>query len=262
MLRVRNEARWIERVLLAALPVCERIFVMDDHSDDYTCELVRRMDNKITLINSPFVGINEARDKELLLSRVMGCVSDFHLEGNPRSPFYALAIDGDEVLEDGAAEKIHASLAMADVHGIHAFKLPILYAWDREDQIRVDGVYRTFARPSLFRLMNKAFRFQRTPWGAKQPDGSSANFHCSSIPQELLHHAQTAPICPARVLHMGYIDAELRAKKYAWYNKIDPDNHAEDSYQHVWQGDPGGPPANARLKHAGPLELVPLSSLK
>ena len=29
MLRVRNEARWIEEVLRAALPVCERIFVLD-----------------------------------------------------------------------------------------------------------------------------------------------------------------------------------------------------------------------------------------
>lgn len=260
MMRIKNEQRFIERTLRAALPVCERIFVFDDNSTDLTREIVRGLDEKITLIYSPFKGLDEARDKEYALDRIMASVSDWHLEGSLKSPFWCLAIDGDEVVEDGAAAKIRESIHQANMREIHALKLPILYVWDKENQIRVDGVYRTFARPSLFRLMNKAFRFQRTPWG-RQIDGVNANFHCSSIPQELLRHAQTAPMCPARILHYGYFDARLRADKVAWYNRIDPNNPSEDRYRHCWQGDPGGPPADARLKHAGPMQFKDLSEI-
>lgn len=255
MLRIRNEERWIERVLKAMLPVCERIFVLDDHSADRTAEISCNVDSRVTLIPSPFEGLDESRDKSYLLDRIMDCVPDVHLRGDEHSPYSVLALDGDEILEPDAARKIRLSLSMANDHDrpIHAFKLPILYCWDREDRIRVDGVYRHFARPSLFRLMNRAFRFQRTPWGG--------NFHCSSIPQELLHHAQTAPLCPARILHMGYVDAELRAKKYAWYNKMDPNNPAEDFYRHVNQNDPGGVPGDVKLKHAGPINIMDLKDI-
>ena len=99
-----------------------------------------------------------------------------------------------------------------------------------------------FARPSLFRLMNRNFRFQKTPWG------NGANFHCSSIPQELLHHAHG--VCPAPLLHLGYMDAEDRMRKFLWYSKIDPNNEVEDRYRHIIQGDPGGPAWNECLRYA------------
>jgi hypothetical protein len=97
--------------------------------------------------------------------------------------------------------------------------------------------------------MNRAFQFQKTPWG------NGANFHCSSIPQELLHHAHVA--CPAPLLHLGYVSQEIRKRKFDFYNKIDPGNIAEGQYLHICSGDPGGPPADAKLLHAGPLEVVP-----
>ena len=40
IMRVKNEARWIDRVLASILPLCERVLVMDDGSTDGTDELV------------------------------------------------------------------------------------------------------------------------------------------------------------------------------------------------------------------------------
>jgi len=244
MLRVKNEARWIKRVIDSILPLCERVFVLDDHSTDFTDELCERMDERVTVYRSHFEGIDETRDKNFLLGRILTCVSDVHLRGNLASPFWVLAIDGDEVLSDEGSDVLRQTLPNTKSQ---AFKLPVRYLWDKDTQVRVDGVYRTFARPSLFRLMNREFTFQSTPWGG--------NFHCSSIPQQLLHHAHEA--CHAPLLHLGYMHKTDRIRKYEWYNRIDPQNQAEDCYRHMVIGDVF--PASSRFLHAGPLELQALN---
>lgn len=241
---------------MSMLPLCERIFVLDDGSQDGTPELCEQMSQRVTVIRSPFrdpvdQGIDESRDREYLLQRVMGCVSDIHLRGNERSPYWVCALDGDEILDASGVDIIRARLEEAKGH---AFKLPIRYLWDTDlsllpvvgqRRVRVDGVYRTFARPSIFRLFNAAFRFQRTPWGG--------NFHCSSIPQELLHCAHEMINAP--VWHTGYDSKSDRLRKYEFYNRIDPKNYAEDEYRHVCQGDIPEVPASAVLKHAGPMQF-------
>lgn len=253
MLRIKNEARWIVRVLNSILPLCERIFILDDHSTDGTPEFCEQLDPRITVMRSEFDDcFDESRDREQLLSRVMGSVSDIHLRGNEKSPFWALAIDGDEILDQSASEPIKATLGGPT----HAYKLPIRYLWDSDmsifdygvgmRRVRVDGVYKTFARPSVFRLFNRDFRFQRTPWGG--------NFHCSSIPQQLLHHAH-GTIESAPLWHLGYNSKWDRIRKYEWYNRMDPNNASEDSYRHMVQGDIPEIAPDARLMHAGPLRL-------
>lgn len=247
MLRIKNEARWIKDVLRSILPLCERVFILDDHSCDGTNTICEWFDEKITLYRSKFEGLDESRDKTFLLERIMNNMSDIRLTGHEESPFWVLAIDGDEVLAPGGIDIIRATLK--DNTTTHAFKLPITYLWNGLNQRRVDGVYRNFARPSLFRLMNRAFQFQKTPWGG--------NFHCSSIPQELLHHAHA--LCPAPLLHLGYMDKQDRLRKYAFYTRVDPNNDREDNYRHIIQGDVPEIPAEMRLMHAGPLQLEPVA---
>jgi len=94
--------------------------------------------------------------------------------------------------------------------------------------------------------MNSAFRYQRTPFGG--------NFHCSSIPQELLHQAHLQ-LPGALLWHLGYNDREDRVRKFAWYNLKDPNNRIEDGYRHMVQGDLDEFPATAQFRHAGPLAL-------
>lgn len=254
MLRIKDEGRWIRAVIEAALPLCERIFILDDHSTDATPEICAEMGEKVTVINSTFEGFDESRDREYLLSRLLNSVGDNHLCGDVNSPFWALAIDGDELLDDAGVENIRATLQNTPYH---AFKLPIRYLWNSDlslvnhpgcRSVRMDGVYEHFARPSVFRLMNRNFRFQRTPFG------NGANFHCSSIPQELLHAShQLIPGAP--LWHLGYNDRDHRVKKFHWYNKLDPNNEAEDSYRHMVLGDIAEVPSDAICKHAGPLRL-------
>ncbi len=243
VMRIKNEARWIARVIEAQLGLVAALYIFDDHSSDGTPEICERYP-EVRLFRSELTGLDESRDKQWILDRL---ITDLPVEDlNIDSPWWVLALDGDEVLDPSGVAAIRNAIAYP---GSLAYSVQILYLWDRDDQVRVDGVYRTFRRPSIFRLINPEFRYQRTPWG------NGANFHCSSIPQEYLHWA--AP-CAARVLHLGYMHREDRLKKYAWYNTIDPNNAAEDCYRHMVQGDVPEVPAEVKLKHAGPLRLEPL----
>jgi O-antigen biosynthesis protein len=252
LLRIKNEAGWIERVLRAIQPVCERIIVLDDHSTDGTPEICRELG--VELHMSRFSGIDESRDKDFLLTLAYEGMERRYRNGDHTSPHWALMVDGDEVLHDADQNLVRQLTMQPD---IHAWAFRVLYLWDSEKQWRTDGVYGRFRRPSMFRLMNEAFRFQRTHFGLRvgRNGEECANFHCSSVPQEMLHHARH---CEARLLHLGYMNREDRIRKWDWYNSVDPGNEAEDCYRHCVQGDVPEIPAFARLKHAGPLVLETL----
>jgi O-antigen biosynthesis protein len=244
LLRIKNEARWIADVVRAIQPICERVLILDDHSTDGTPEICERIG--ATVIHSPFEGLNESRDKQYLLNEAYKFV-DPQWHGRHDAPFWALAIDGDEQLVEGDGQIIQQAIENPD---IHCYSLRVLYLWDRPDQWRVDGVYGNFRRPSLFRMMNPAFTYKTTPFGK---DG--ANFHCSSTPQEMIHHSRP---CEARLLHWGYMDREKRLTKYEFYNRIDPANDGEGRYLHCIQGDVPEVPADAALKWAGPMRFEKL----
>ena len=225
LLRVKNEARWIERSISSILPVCDRVLVMDDHSSDGTPDLCRSIE-RVTVFGSPFTGLDETRDKNWLLDKARGAD-------------WVMMIDGDEMLAPGAVFPQMLATSAA------CLSLRILYLWDREEQIRVDGVYGRFWRPSIFRP--GASRFVSTSAGG--------NFHCGNAPLAL--QSLSRPI-EASLLHFGYLHREDRLRKYRWYNQVDPGNANEDGYRHMVQGDIPGVPVGARLRHAGPLELVTL----
>lgn len=246
-LRIRNEARWIERVIRSIQPCCARILVLDDRSYDGTPDICERLGCTVYRSTVPWVRVadgrelsDEAAGKDFLLQRAFEIVPP--MQWNERSEWFMLAIDGDEELVKGDEQVLEQAITMP----FHTYSLKILYLWGQENRQRVDGVYGTFARPSLFRLMNPAFSYRRTPFG------QGSNFHCSSIPQEMLHHSTASP---ARLLHYGYLYREDRIRKYNWYNSIDPHNEGEDGYRHIVQGDVPEVPATARLRWAGPMEF-------
>ncbi len=237
-LRIKNEARWIRTVLRSIAPLCERTYVLDDHSTDGTPELCA-VEPGVSLIHSGFDGIHEARDKDFLLAEI---AEDYRDDGQT----WVLLIDGDEILEPSGPQKIRELLARPDVDR-YAWGLRILYLWDRTDQVRNDGVYGRFYRPSLFRFTG-AETFMRTNFGG--------NFHCSSVPARWVGVNRN---CDAALYHTGYMLREDRIRKYEWYRSIDPNNSVEDGYRHVVQGDIPEVPAGMTLRHAGPLELRPLA---
>ena len=242
MLRIKNEDRWLPCVLPALSTLCRTIFVLDDHSTDSSRDIILSRPDTI-YFKSPFTGLNETRDKDWLLEQIIRTLPGKELCAE--SPYWVLCIDGDEELESLGTEKIRR-MVEADPEAL-SFFFKILYLWDSPKMVRVDGVYGNFNRPSMFRLINPAFRFQSTPWGG--------NLHCSSIPQEFLGHAKPSDVA---LLHYGYMYQEDRMKKWKWYNAVDPGNQMEDEYRHVIQGDEGGPGAGETLKWAGPLRVEKL----
>lgn len=241
ILRIKNEARWIKEVVRALQPLCEAIHIFDDHSTDDTAEICDKLGAGVMVYRSPFTGLDESRDKDFLLQRVIETIPADQFGAD--SQHFVCCIDGDEVLAPGHQTILRETVA----RGGFAWRLRVVYLWDSPQQWRADGVYANFCRPSVFRLINPRFRFQKTPFG------NGANFHCSSIPQEMLHHGA---VCDAVLLHLGYMYREDRVRKYEWYNLIDPHNEGEDCYRHIVQGDIPQVPADARLKHAGPMRLA------
>jgi len=239
LLRVKNEARWIDRVLRSITGICSSVVVFDDHSTDNTRYRAVSAGPDVIVKPSPFPEgeIDEARDKDCLLQAA------FH-HGVLSVGDWALMIDGDEELHQADGDLIRSAASSFGSHSV--FSLQVLYLWNEPDLVRTDGVYGTFARPSLFRVRREDHTFRRT--------GNGGNFHCGNIPSDYLYEPKGT--LSARLLHWGYFDEELRRRKFEFYNRIDPDNTVEDRYRHITQGDPGGASAKSRLKHAGPLRLA------
>lgn len=282
MLRIHNEQRWIKEVIESILPLCTKIFILDDKSTDDTVKICRSFGNdRVKVFESPFIGLNEARDKNWIYDRiVMECAPD-----------WVLCIDGDEVLEKNGPEAIRRACSMPDAP--HAFGLKIEFLWNDASTVRADRIYGDFWRPSLFRPFHenpavpdsrtllKEFRFMSTPFGRVQ-NNDKPNLHCSSVPQRLLHGFKN---CPARLKHYGYMLREWRVAKLDYYTSIDWKNAAEDGYCHMVAADSPtldelpkvralvsqgildasdvehitNVPADRRCLHAGPIELKPWS---
>lgn len=234
LMRVKNEVRWIERAVKSLLPVCERVLVFDDHSNELTRVLAKGAG--AVVIPSPFEGLNETRDKNHILSLVYA---------DPPKDGWCIMIDGDEELMAPDVPVLRGLIGGS----ARSLSLRILFLWDREDVVRVDGVYGPFRRPSVFRLQA----------GLSFVGHGPAGLHPRCVPAQLL--PRCVP-CGVRLKHYGYMDRNDRIRKYAWYNQIDPHNATEDAYRHMVQGDTPEVPVNARLKHAGPLTLLPLAKVR
>jgi glycosyltransferase involved in cell wall biosynthesis len=225
IMRVKNEARWIRRSIESILPLCNAgVTVLDDHSTDDTAEIAQKCGAWV--IPSPFEGLDEVRDKNLLLADFPGAD-------------WLIMIDGDEVLESGKLDYLRVTMQRAiESNTVRALAFGVLYLWDREDQIRVDGVYRSMSRVSAFRPGKE--RFEAT---------GGVNFHCGNCPQGITQRAHAG----VSLLHYGYMDSRDRIRKYEWYRAQDPANQIEDEYRHIVIGDLF--PAESRFRHGGPLEL-------
>jgi glycosyltransferase involved in cell wall biosynthesis len=239
MMRVKNEARWIKRTIESVRELCGAdIYVMEDGSIDGTAEIAARVG--AVVLPSPFVGLglDEARDKDWLLAEVISRCS----------PDWVLMPDGDEELQAGGCAKIRRALETNP--DCDCFAMRFLYFWDSVETIRVDGVYGTMARQSLFRAKSD-FRFRSYYSKDETPNQNHVGLHTSNAPG-LGGRVMNLNVA---LLHYGYLHREDRIRKYRWIISIDPHNEGEGFYLHCVQGDIPDIPVNAILKHAGPLKL-------
>lgn len=222
-MRVKNEARFIAESLASVAPLCARTVVFDDRSADDTVAIARSAGPQVEVIESPFDGLDEARDKNFVLSHLRRL-----------DPDWVLWIDGDEVLERRGPDALRALVSRAGAASV--FTLRIAYLWDTVDRVRIDGIFGRFRRASLFRLRGQPARAQFRPT-------RGVNLHCGNVPAGLRGGVRHAAV---RLKHYGYLSPEERRRKYEWYTQVDPGNAAEDYYRHI-NGVPGarhapGPP--------------------
>jgi len=234
MMRVRNEARWIRRSLERTWQVCKTAVVFDDHSTDQTfSEAVATMgasikydqhpsgvtvltdDRELHWLASPFQDqTDEVRDKNHLWEYVGGL--KFR---------HVLCLDGDEMLSLEAIRQFENACGRLEQGGASVIVMPFMYLWDTERYRRIDGVYNDIRHARLFTI-DRAPDFRSARFFAR----GRAGFHCGSIPEHLNinHFDFNMP-----VIHFGYLDAELRERKLAFYTNLDPNNEAEGYYRHI-----------------------------
>lgn len=233
MLRVRDEEHNLERCLNSILRVCDRVYVMDDHSTDKTAEIVQSYDGyRCKYFLSPFTpdDLNEARDKTWLLERICEDVPEYGY--GPTSAHWVFQIDGDEELYEPDRYKFKSEHLGTRDH----WCAQLIYLWNSPNAVRWDGHYAKCYRPTIFRLLRRGMEF-RNHSGQLHPSGVPVS-HISSDPN-VVHEPE-----PIRILHYGYLSEEERARKYRWYLGHDPTQ--EPFY---------------RKECFGPATLVPLSSV-
>lgn len=216
MMRVKNEARWIDRCIRSLFPVVHQVFVLDDHSTDNTAEIAAAIPN-VTVWPNPFNGLNEARDKDYLLTNVLE-----HCQ-----PSWIVHIDGDEELEPSIEKKLALADLLKAKHrtDVTVLQFQVCYLWDHPFMWRTDGIYGDFYRPSAFKVpicSAHKLHFQCT--------NGTTNFHCSNFPQGLSGRIEKTKV---RLRHYGYLSQVDRQSKYQYYTTLDPKNEAEDNYRHI-----------------------------
>lgn len=264
--RIRDEQRFILRSLSRTWEVAQTVCIFDDGSIDETehCCIAATVGMELFpvvadrcagqslwvldtdkiegyqgerrilhYIHSPFTKavreherVNEYRDKEFLWFWCKGNV-DFD---------YVLCLDGDEVLSRAALRHFPAALEMLDK--VDVLEIPVLYLWDSENQIRVDGTYRNLSdghprarHPRIFTIkrLSEAQLFMTR----FETSGYGGNFHCGSIPMAGWDRKPTRALFPYPIVHFGYIDRALRERKFEFYNRVDPNSEAQQFYLHV-----------------------------
>lgn len=228
LMRIKNESEWIRDSIESQLGICDKVLVLDDHSTDSTRDIVRSFGERTVLVESPFEGVSEGRDKRFLLAHAIEA-----------DPAWVVWIDGDEVLERSAVALLRNEFQHPDVA---AYSLQVLYFWDSLTTVRIDGVYAHFRRYSAFRVRGQPTESLYFP-----SSGGEADLHGGgNCPQGLLGPTAASS---ARIRHYGYLYREQRQRKFEWYNKIDPNNESEDCYRHIIET-PGA-------KHApGPTQFM------
>lgn len=211
MMRVKNEERWIERALTPLLEICDKVFILDDHSTDRTREIIEDA-GVCVVIQSSFLetSLDESRDKTFLLRYVEDYTG---VALDPLSPHWVICVDGDEEIVAQDLKKFTQEPPQG--MGTVSYSFQILTLYNSPNQIRVDGPYKEMLRPSMFRLIKPGMKFLSN-------GGHGGGFHCSNVPADIGYGVMTHSPEPVRVKHYGYMEKETRERKLKFYMEHDP----------------------------------------
>ncbi|MBI2901302.1 MAG: glycosyltransferase family 2 protein [Planctomycetes bacterium] len=213
VMRVRNEARWIDRALRSLDPLADAVIVLDNDSTDGTPEICSRFGHVAGIASGIGRPVDSTRDFNRLLDLALMW-----------KPDWVFKLDGDEeVAEGGGAVFREACLRP----GLAAITVLQLHLWDDERTIRVDGSY----SPHVC-WIPRAFNVSRQDPSRLRhlPTSHGANEFCSGIPDGLRGQRILADVA---LWHYGHMDPARRPLKHAFYASIDPAYAATGLYDHI-----------------------------
>lgn len=265
-MRIRDESRFIAKSLARTYQIAQTVVIFDDNSTDqtencciaatvgmelfpevaaqYTGQMLWILDTNtikgyrgerriLHYIRSPFANcvrpkhrIDETRDKFVLWKYLTSSI-EFEI---------CICLDGDEVLSRAAIRHFDTAIEMLNKSDI--LEVPVLYLWDSEDRIRVDGCYGRLddsypiaRHPRIFTI--KRLSEEQLFMTNFKTSMHGASFHCGSVPQEGWNRIPTRAVFPHPIVHFGYIDRALRERKYEFYHSLDGANEREGNYAHI-----------------------------
>ncbi|RYD03050.1 hypothetical protein N752_21810 [Desulforamulus aquiferis] len=198
---VKNEAaRYLEKVLKHAARYITQAIILDDASDDNTCELCQSILNGIplTIVSNP----EPAFDNEVVLRKQL-----WRLAANT-DPDWILILDGDEIFEDKALEELPILASRKDVDVLY-FRLYDM--WD-ELHYREDKYWQAHRQYRPFMVRYKKgfpYKWKETPQ------------HCGRFPINISKLSGAAS--ELRIKHLGWMKQEDRQEKYNRYMTLDPE---------------------------------------
>jgi O-antigen biosynthesis protein len=212
-MRIRNEEKWLLEVLDSIATVADGIVILDDGSTDHTPDICRSHPAVLEYVQQNEPILDEVRDKNRLLQMALA-----------HNPDWVLSMDGDEILEDSASERILKAIRECPP-SVTILDIEFLYMWNDLKHYRTDGIYRRIFHHRLFKLEN-----QDTASLHFRPTSHGGNFHCESVPSNLFGRSVEIDV---KVKHLGYMDAQDRERKYKFYKSKDPVHAVKGYYEHL-----------------------------
>ncbi|MCC6476327.1 glycosyltransferase [bacterium] len=212
-MNIKNEDRWIREALDNTARLCDGIIVYDDGSTDRTPEICLTHPAVVAYERREEETLDKARDKNRMLDMTREFKSD-----------WILCIDGDELLEETAPQRILDEIRNAAPE-VTKIDFEFLYLWNDRKHVRTDGIYTGIYHPCLFRSGKQSLselRFEATNHGG--------NLHLERTPTNLKGESHRADV---KIEHLGYMYPEDRMRKYLWNKSKDPRHADQGYYEHL-----------------------------
>ncbi len=212
LLVVKDEMRHLPDWFAANAPHVDAVLVFDDGSTDGSAEYVAAQPKVLEVVHRDRTrapGWDETHTRRALYAAAGRHGAD-----------WLVAVDADQRLEEDFGRRARAQIVHLERRGITAAATICRDLWDAPDRVRVDGRWAEPYQARLFRWRADAVLDQRALHGHWAPIDARV---CGSFaPTDLV------------IYHLSMIDRTDRERRFARYERIDPDHvHQPIGYGHL-----------------------------